>query len=147
MPSLPVICEGLAAVAATLGVAFSGWRRVQLAFMAVASASACAGVVLGGSSGARGFASWIATTAGLGLLTFSAWNLISRQGERWAFRVVIYGFYAAAFSTAGALFAVHRPEAAITRGDWIACGAIYLASSILIASSKPWFAKRMLNER
>jgi hypothetical protein len=104
------------------------------------------GILLLSAPGQPGSPAAIALLASLGLLAFSAWNLWRRPGERWAFRVVIYGFYAAGFAAAGAMLAAHRaPPAGLSRAEWIFCAASYGLSSALIASTKPWFARKMLH--
>ena len=78
------------------------------------------------------------------LMLFATWNLLQRPGERWAFRVVIYSFYAAALAGICAYGEMGAARNLEWPRDWIVIGGTYIISSTIIALTKPWFARRML---
>jgi hypothetical protein len=80
------------------------------------------------------------------LLSFAAWNLFGRPGERWPYRVVIYSVYAAAFELIYIVALLLTPslEAARIMPAAVVSVVIYIAASLFIVTLKPWFARRML---
>ena len=132
-----------------LGVlALTGFPRTQRVLMIGALLLALLTVLLDRSQTTPDADSlgWLLSAAAFLLLTFAAWNLLARPGDRWPYRVVIYTVYSASLQlmtlVAVPAFAAERlARAALT------AGAIYAAASVVIVTLKPWLAKRMMRQR
>jgi len=140
----PANLSAMMAVTATLAVLLAGYRSLQLGLVVLALLAGLAGLAGNPGAGPHAPAVFVSLLAAVGLLGFSGWNLVGMPGERWAFRVVIYGFYAAGCAAGGSVLASAAvPAEPLAHREWIICGVIYAGCSVVIVATKPWFARRM----